>query len=66
MSTDDMIRTLTQNTTAMQGHVTQFQQETRSSIKNLENQVSQISIAVSRLEAKSSEKLPSQTELNLK
>ncbi|XP_021728347.1 uncharacterized protein LOC110695423 [Chenopodium quinoa] len=43
-----------------------IQQETKSSIQNLENQVSQISSAVSRLEAKDSGKLPSQTELNPK
>ncbi|CAH9079808.1 unnamed protein product [Cuscuta epithymum] len=48
----------------LQQNVLQFQQETKSSIQNLETQVSQISIAVSRLEAKESGKLPSQTEQN--
>ncbi|CAH9141685.1 unnamed protein product [Cuscuta epithymum] len=48
----------------MQQSVAQFQETTKSSIQNLENQMSQISIAVSRLEAKDSVKLPSQTEQN--
>ena len=39
----------------------QFQQETKSSIKNLENQVGQIAQALSKLEARDSGKLPSQT-----
>ncbi|XP_021764722.1 uncharacterized protein LOC110729299 [Chenopodium quinoa] len=66
MSTEEMIRSLTSNVSTMQQNMMQFQQETRSSIQNLENQVSQISSAVSRLEAKDSGKLPSQTELNPK
>lgn len=44
----------------------QFQQETRSSIQNLEKKVSQISGMVSRIEAKDSGKVPSETELNLR
>ncbi|CAH9146939.1 unnamed protein product [Cuscuta epithymum] len=71
MSTDEMIRALTSNMVTMQQSMGQFQQtmiqfqhETKSSIKNLETQVSQISNAVSRLEAKDSGKLPSQTEQN--
>ncbi|XP_021734953.1 uncharacterized protein LOC110701647 [Chenopodium quinoa] len=66
MSTEEMIRSLTSNVSTMQQNMMQFQQETRSSIQNLENQVSQISSAVSRLEAKDTGKLPSQTELNPK
>ncbi|XP_021755319.1 uncharacterized protein LOC110720585 [Chenopodium quinoa] len=66
MSTEEMIRSLTSNVSTMQQNMVQFQQETKSSIQNLENQVSQISSAVSRLEAKDSGKLPSQTELNPK
>ncbi|XP_021767701.1 uncharacterized protein LOC110732095 [Chenopodium quinoa] len=66
MSTEEMIRSLTSNVSTMQQNMMQFQQETRSSIQNLENQVSQISSAVSRLEAKDSGKLPFQTELNPK
>ncbi|CAH9109654.1 unnamed protein product [Cuscuta europaea] len=42
----------------------QFQHETRSSINNLETQVSQIANVVNRLETKDSGKLPSQTEQN--
>ncbi|CAH9134370.1 unnamed protein product [Cuscuta epithymum] len=71
MSTDDMIRTLTSNMVAMQQNMGEFQQtmiqfqhETKSSIHNLETQVSQISNVVSRLEAKDSGKLSSQTEQN--
>ncbi|XP_021767721.1 uncharacterized protein LOC110732111 [Chenopodium quinoa] len=55
------------NTTELESqNMMQFQQETKSSIQNLENQVSQISSAVSRLEAKDSGKIPSQSELNPK
>ncbi|CAH9132758.1 unnamed protein product [Cuscuta epithymum] len=64
MSTEDMIRALATNISTMQQSVAQFQETTKSSIQNLENQMSQISIAVSRLEAKDSGKLPSQTEQN--
>ncbi|CAH9124841.1 unnamed protein product [Cuscuta epithymum] len=64
MSTEDMIRALTSNVSTMQQNMVQFQHETKSSIQNLENQMSQISSAVSRLEAKDSTKLPSQTEPN--
>ncbi|CAH9100957.1 unnamed protein product [Cuscuta epithymum] len=64
MSTEDMIRSLAMNMATMQQSVTQFQETTKSSIHNLENQMSQISNAVSRLEAKDSAKLPSQTEPN--
>ncbi|XP_021747415.1 uncharacterized protein LOC110713266 [Chenopodium quinoa] len=66
MSTEEMIRSLTSNVSTMQQNMVQFQQETRSSIQNLENQFSQISSAVSRLEAKDSGKLPPQTELSPK
>ena len=48
----------------MQSTMAQFQQDTKSSIQNLENQVGQISNALSKLEAKDSGKLPSQTKLN--
>ncbi|CAH9087220.1 unnamed protein product [Cuscuta europaea] len=71
MSTEDMIRVLAVNMGTMQQSMGQFQQtmmqfqhETKSSIQNLETQVSQISNAVSRLEAKDSGRLPSQTEQN--
>ncbi|CAH9119999.1 unnamed protein product, partial [Cuscuta europaea] len=64
MSTEDMIRALAMNMTTMQQSVTQFQETTKSSIHNLESQMSQISNAVSRLEARDSAKLPSQMEPN--
>ncbi|CAH9051333.1 unnamed protein product [Cuscuta europaea] len=71
MSTEDMIRALAVNMGTMQQSIGQFQQtmmqfqhETKSSIQNLETQVSQISSVVSRLEAKDSGRLPSQTEQN--
>ncbi|CAH9091263.1 unnamed protein product [Cuscuta epithymum] len=64
MSTEDMIRTLATSMGTLQQNVVQFQQETKSSIQNLETQVSQISNAVNRLEARDSGRLPSQTEQN--
>ncbi|CAH9067015.1 unnamed protein product [Cuscuta epithymum] len=64
MSTEDMIRTLATTMGTLQQNVVQFQQETKSSIQNLETQVSQISNAVNRLEARDSGRLPSQTEQN--
>ena len=42
----------------------QFQDETRSNIKNIERQIGQISRAVSKLEARDLEKLPSQIDSN--
>ncbi|XP_057251644.1 uncharacterized protein LOC125498895 [Beta vulgaris subsp. vulgaris] len=66
MSTEDMIKALAQNVTTMQSNMVQFQQETRSSIHNLETQVGQMSSVVNKLEAQSSGKLPSQTEVNPK
>ncbi|XP_057250678.1 uncharacterized protein LOC104893798 [Beta vulgaris subsp. vulgaris] len=66
MSTEDMIKALAQNVTTMQSHMVQFQQETRSSIHNLETQVGQMSSIVNKREAQSSGKLPSQTEVNPK
>ncbi|XP_074288398.1 uncharacterized protein LOC141613560 [Silene latifolia] len=57
MSTEDMIRALTIS-------VTQDRAENKQNFKNLENQVSQLAIAVNRLEAKQSGALPSQTILN--
>ena len=44
----------------------QFQQETRSSIQNLEKQISQLATTMGKLEAQSSGKLPSQTVINLR
>ncbi|XP_010245878.1 PREDICTED: uncharacterized protein LOC104589313 [Nelumbo nucifera] len=59
MSLDEIVKALATNTQ-------QFQQETRTSIQNLENQVSQLATAVSRLESQGSRKLPSQTIVNPK
>ncbi|CAH9115386.1 unnamed protein product [Cuscuta europaea] len=64
MSTEDMIRALATNYSTMQQSLAQFQETTKSSIQNLENQLSQISSAVNRLEAKDSGRLLSQTEQN--
>ena len=64
MLTEEMIRSLAQ--TMMQTNQTMLQnnQDTQVSIKNFERQMGQLSLVVSRLEAKESGKLPSQTELN--
>ncbi|KAL9244263.1 hypothetical protein vseg_018059 [Gypsophila vaccaria] len=61
MSTDDMIRALVTNQSNFQDIVAQNQLETKNSITDLENQMSQIATAVSRLKARDSGKLPSQT-----
>ncbi|KAL7595942.1 hypothetical protein Lser_V15G29227 [Lactuca serriola] len=57
MSLEDIVKSLATSTQA-------FQQETRASIKNLEKQVSQLAISVSKLESQG--KLPAQTEANPK
>ncbi|KAL2921979.1 Meiotically up-regulated gene 82 protein [Bienertia sinuspersici] len=44
----------------------QFQQETRSGLKNLENQVSQLADTLGKLQAQNSYKLSSQPEKNPK
>ncbi|XP_057249955.1 uncharacterized protein LOC130591069 [Beta vulgaris subsp. vulgaris] len=49
-----------------ESNMEQFQQETKSSIYNLETQVGQMSSVMNRLEAQNSGKLPSQTEVNPK
>ena len=64
MSNEDMIKSLAQNINTVQNNLVQFQQETKSSIRNLENQVGQIAQAISKLEARDSGKLPSQTIAN--
>ncbi|CAH9082755.1 unnamed protein product [Cuscuta europaea] len=66
MSTEDMVRAIATNKTTMQNNMVQFQNETKSSILNLETQMSQIVGAVSRLEARDLEKLPSQIECDPK
>ncbi|KAE8665021.1 ocs element-binding factor 1-like [Hibiscus syriacus] len=57
MSLEEIVKSLATNTQ-------QFQQETRTSIQNLENQMSQLASSVSRLESQG--KLPSQTIVNPK
>ncbi|KAL0394796.1 UNVERIFIED_CONTAM: hypothetical protein Slati_4445800 [Sesamum latifolium] len=57
MPLEDIVKTLALSTQ-------QFQQETRSSILNLESQISQLASSVSRLESQG--KLPSQTIINPK
>ncbi|KAK9714395.1 hypothetical protein RND81_06G091200 [Saponaria officinalis] len=59
MSTDEMIRALVTN-------VSSFQHETKSCIKNMEQQISQMATAINKLEARDSNKLPPSTEVNPK
>ncbi|XP_071925241.1 uncharacterized protein [Coffea arabica] len=59
MSFEDIVKSLATNTQ-------QFQQETKTSIHNLENQMSQLASTVNRLESQLSEKLPLQTIVNPK
>ena len=53
-SSDDlreMMKTLASNTVTLQQNVMSFQQETRSSIHNLEKQMGQVASSVGKLEA---------------
>ncbi|XVF40213.1 hypothetical protein PTKIN_Ptkin01aG0093600 [Pterospermum kingtungense] len=59
MSLEKIVKSLATNTL-------QFQQETKASIQNLNNQVSQIATTINRLEVQSSRKLPSQEGVNPK
>jgi len=62
-SSDDlheMMKTLAFNTVTLQQNVMLFQQETRSSIHNLEKQMGQVASSVGKLEAQMNRKLPSQ------
>jgi hypothetical protein len=62
-SSDDlheMMKTLASNTATLQQNVMSFQQETRSSIHNLEKQIGQVASSVGKLEAQMNGKLPSQ------
>ena len=54
---EDLVKMLATNTL-------QFQQETRSSIQNLEKQMSQLATSMDKLKAQGSGKLPSQTIIN--
>jgi len=62
-SSDDlreMMKTLTSNIVTLQQNLMSFQQETRSSIHNLEKQMGQVASSIGRLEAQMNGKLPSQ------
>ncbi|XP_071728296.1 uncharacterized protein [Rutidosis leptorrhynchoides] len=59
MSLEEIVKSLALNTQ-------QFQQETGTSIQNLENQIGQLATSVNRLESQASNKLPSQTVTNPK
>ncbi|KAJ9168433.1 hypothetical protein P3X46_019958 [Hevea brasiliensis] len=57
MSLDEIVKAFASNTQW-------FQQETRNSIQNIERQISQLALSVSKLEAQGSGKLPSQAVTN--
>ena len=68
ISNDDlreMMKTLASNTVTLQQNVMSFQQETKSSIHNLEKKMGQVASSVGKLEAQMNGKFPSQA-LNLK
>lgn len=56
----EMMKTLASNTVTLQQNIMSFQQETRSSIHNLEKQMGQVASSVGKLEAQMNGKLPSQ------
>ena len=64
MSLKDIIKSLATNTLQFQQETKQFQQEVRANIQILDNQMGHMATAISRLEAQSSGKLPSQTIVN--
>ena len=66
MSLEDIVKSLATNTLQFQQETKQFQQEARANIQSLDNQTGQMATAISRLEAQSSGKLPSQTVVNPK
>jgi hypothetical protein len=55
------MKTLASNIVTLQQNVMSFQQETRSSIHNLEKQMGQVASSVGKLEAQMNGKLPSQS-----
>ena len=57
-------KSLSTNTLQFQQETKQFQQEARANIQSLDNQMGQMTTAISWLEAQSSGKLPSQTVVN--
>ena len=64
MSLEDIVKSLATNTLQFQQVTKQFQQEARANIQSLDNQMGQMATAISRLEAQSLGKLPSQTIVN--
>nr|XP_027077154.1 uncharacterized protein LOC113700925 [Coffea arabica] len=66
MSLEDMVKALVANTTQLQQNATQYQQRTDTSIKNIENQLSQMTSILHRLESQEKGRLPSQFEVNPK
>jgi hypothetical protein len=56
----EMMKTLASNTVTLQQNVVSFQQETMSSIHNLEKQMGQVTSSVGKLEAQMNGKLSSQ------
>ncbi|XP_027178201.1 uncharacterized protein LOC113777366 [Coffea eugenioides] len=66
MSLEDMVKALVANTTQLQQNATQYQQRTDTSIKNIENQLSQMTSTLHRLESQEKGRLPSQFEVNPK
>ena len=64
MSLEDIVKSLATNTLQFQQEAKQFQQEARAYIQSLDNQMSQMATAISRLEVLSWGKLPSQTVVN--
>ena len=59
MSLEDIVKSLAINTLQFQEETKQFQQEARANIQSLDNQMGQMTTAISRLEVQSSAKLPS-------
>ena len=56
----EMMKALASNTVTLQQNAMSFQQETRSSIHNLEKQMGQVASSVEKLEAQMNGKLSSQ------
>jgi hypothetical protein len=56
----EMMKTLASNTVTLQQNVMSFQQETKSSIHNLEKKMGQVASSVGKLEAQMNGKFPSQ------
>ncbi|XP_010246160.1 PREDICTED: uncharacterized protein LOC104589509 [Nelumbo nucifera] len=66
VSLEDIVKSLATNTLQFQQETKQFHQEVRASIQRLDNQMVQMAMTISRLEAQCSGKLPSQTVVNTK